>query len=105
MNIDDMRHTFDERYYRWRLSECEREVREGFPLLSRVPHDFVIGFLEFTEGRTPTEQLALMQSLVIRYTHESVLGGRVLSAAEKALIERFHSAFVLEQISERRVQN
>ena len=92
MQIEEARKIFADRYYCWRLSECEREVQQGFPFLSRVPHTFVIGYLEFVDNWTQSAQLDLLRALVVRYTEESTLKGRTLTEHEEQLLQAFHGA-------------
>lgn len=92
MDISDMRQVFAKRYYDWRLAECGREVQEGFPMLSRIPHSYVISYLDLVETWSAEKQLSLLQGLVVRSTDEAVLGGRILSRPESELLANYDRA-------------
>jgi hypothetical protein len=78
------------------MAECEREVQGGFPLLSRIPHSYVISYLELVESWATEQQLSLLQSLVVRSTDEAVLAGRILSQPELNILACYDRARTYE---------
>src|SRR5215831_6145816 len=78
------------RFYRWAMKDAEREVREEFPLLSRIEARSVKIFLEYMAKFNQEAQLELLLALTKR-VHEFLIkrNDDALTNAEVQLVEAY----------------
>jgi hypothetical protein len=94
----DFTDQFAVRYYEWSLERVGEELRDRFPLLSKVrnPHSFKL--LELVQRLSPAEQEHLLVALVKRFhVRAGDLGKFVISPAEQELIDLYLNTGYVKQ--------
>lgn len=83
-------HEFALRYYNWALQDAEREVLEGFPLISRIKDKTPMAFLLVMET-LPLEQQLLYSRIFVKDTFQHILNDPVvhLTDTESKLRKEF----------------
>jgi hypothetical protein len=81
---------FCARYYQWALKDAEREVRQGFPFISKIKDRTTLSFLAIVEP-LPLEQQLAYASILVKNTFKHILNDRnnLITADEHTLYKQF----------------
>jgi hypothetical protein len=60
--LAELRATAADRFYRWALDACAKEVGDNFVHVKTIRGSWVLGILEFIERWSPSDQLSVMQA-------------------------------------------
>jgi hypothetical protein len=88
MQFIEAKQEFAIRYYHWSISECEKEINEGFPNLQLFKHGGCWELHQFMQQLDRGEQLMLLHGR-LKFIHPKILPvlGESISTDENSFVD------------------